>query len=177
MGKKCYSGELLLGLINNLDIWENKGGLGCWAVMLWEYSKIFNLEWTYICRREISLSEKTQHIMHNNLVKNNIYNGTDFFFSSKICCKWRKWTGILVGTRKMHIWIQREGVSRPEALLQRQVKGWQWDTSRDLWICQCTSYQTINSKTAKLYSCWPNQDQAFREHESAWPQGSSCFQK
>ena len=48
MGKKCYSGELLLELINNLDIWENKGGLGYWAVMLWEYSKIFNLEWTYV---------------------------------------------------------------------------------------------------------------------------------
>ena len=36
-----------------------------------------------ICRREISLSEKTQHIMHNNLVKNNINNGTDFFFQVK----------------------------------------------------------------------------------------------
>lgn len=34
MGKKCNFGELLLGLINNLDIWENKGGLGRWAVML-----------------------------------------------------------------------------------------------------------------------------------------------
>ena len=34
MGKKCYFGELLLGLINNLDIWENEGGLGRWAVML-----------------------------------------------------------------------------------------------------------------------------------------------
>ena len=47
-----------------------------------------------ICMREISLSKKkrkqnkTKHT-HNaqKFSKNNINNGTDFFFSSKICCK------------------------------------------------------------------------------------------
>ena len=89
MGKKCCSGELLLGLINNLDIWENKGGLGRRAVILWEYSKIFHLEWTYVGGKSVLVKRNTHtHTCthtHNaqKLSKNNINNGTDFFFQVK----------------------------------------------------------------------------------------------